>query len=98
MLAKGWRAAPHIDHHIEHRALNDPAELRLRSGNLVMQGAHGALRRFRVIILHEALADAEFGKLHLLIALKEKAALVAPDGRLDHPYARQGCVDSFHLW
>src|SRR2546423_13803939 len=97
MTAKGRRAAPHVNHHIKHCALNDAAELRLRSGDLVMQATQRTLHRFGVIVLYEALTDAEFGKLHLLIALEEKAALVAPDRRLNQPYARQCRIDSFHL-
>src|SRR4051794_1190133 len=97
MTTKGRRAAPHINHYIEHRALNDAAELRLRAGDLVMQAAQRALHRPGVIVLHEALADAKFGKLRLLIALEEKTALVAPDCRLNQPYARQCRIDSFHL-
>src|SRR5436305_2913787 len=97
MPAKGRRAAPHINHDIKHRALNDAAELRLRAGDLVMQATQRGLHRLGMIILHEALTDAEFSKLHLLIALEEKAALVAPDRRLNQPHARQCSIDSFHL-
>jgi hypothetical protein len=78
-------AAPQVDGHVEHFALRRAHELALGVLDLVMQPAQDAVPRARVVVLYERRVDARLRERAGVPALEEKAAVVAPDLRLDQP-------------
>ena len=63
---------------------------------IVKHAANDPARRPAVVVLHEAVVDAEPRQQVFPIGLLEEAAGVAVDDRFDHDYAGQGGVESFH--
>src|SRR6185437_16407836 len=82
--AVGWRAATHVDGHIEDFAPDDADQLSLGLLYLIVQAPQGMSHRTAVIVLHEPHAEPGGGKLAHLPGLEEKAPRIAEDSRVNH--------------
>src|SRR4030088_1190614 len=87
--AKGCRATAQVNSYVNDFALGNPDQFPLRLFHLVVQAAQNVSAGTRVIVLHKALNDSDFRHSALIVALEEKAALVAKYSRLQHKDARQ---------
>ena len=84
-LAEGGAVGAAVHGHIEHLALGHAHQLALRVLLLEVQAAQHAAGGAALVVLHEFLIDAGFGKLILLIGLHKITAVVAEHLRLnDH--------------
>ena len=71
--------------HVEHLALGHAHQLALRVVLLEVQAAQHTAGGAALVVLHELLIDAGFGKLILLVGLHKVTAVVAEHLRLnDH--------------
>ena len=93
--SKIWRTEADIYHDVQDFALDDSAQLSLRSIQLVMKTTQSAPGRTRVVVLDEVISDAEVGKLGLMIALQEKPAGVDKHLGLNQTDTGQCCLDTF---
>ena len=91
MLAERGRTLPQVDSHIEHSALYHSHQLRLREvALLIVQPAQHAVRRARLVVLHEInLAYIRF-KLVFLPRFKKIAPAVSKHLGVDNPHAFNG--------
>jgi len=79
---KGRRAAPQVHRHVEHGTRDDPHQLSLRFGQLVVQTAQDMLFGAVLIVLNEFKMQPRVGKLALGPGLEEMAAGILEDLRL----------------
>src|ERR1051325_4490647 len=93
-FAECRRAPANIDSYVENLASYHTTELRLSMRQLIVKTPNGSTSRKRVIVLHESIENAEFGKLFGMVALKEPATMVAENMRLDDDNAENCCLVS----
>jgi hypothetical protein len=90
------RGTAQIHCHVEHRAAHHPHQLALRRVELVMQPAQHALRRARMVVLHEIQVQPQCGEGLAVPAFHEEAARVAEHPGFDQEDAGESAFDDVH--
>ncbi len=95
-LSEGGRTAAEVKRDIENLAGDDADELSLGLANLIMQAADDIFFGIGMIVLHERLWNAEFGKRALVVAFQKEAAVVAEHARFEEQKSGEASGDFFH--
>src|SRR5438045_1720167 len=89
-LAKSFRTPAHVNRHIQNLSDGYPHQLSLGMRHLIVQPSQHVAGGAGMIVLHECFSNSSIRHHLPVVALKEKAALIAEYLRLENENSRQG--------
>src|SRR5882762_6950411 len=86
---KARRTSAKVYSNIQDLAFGHPHKFSLRLLNLIVQTAQHIAMRAGMIVLYESFLNSRFGHGLLIVALEEKASIVAENARFKNEYSWQ---------